>query len=323
MARSLRIKYPGAFYHVIQRGIERKNILISDSDKEKFLFYLDSVHTRYGAIIHSYVLMGNHYHIILETPRSNLSKIMHCLDTSYATYFNTKRKRIGPLYQGRFKAILVQQDEYLHYLSRYIHLNPVRTNIIEDPIEYHWSSYKYFISKDKPPKWLNTNFVLSMFGNNVIKAKDLYKQFVLDGIGQEKDIIKENTKKGFILGSEDFLESVKERFIDNVRENPEIPILKELKHKKEPTMEHLKHIVEEKISNNKRLQRKLSIYLSRKYTQKKLNEIAAFYGKIKDTGVSQVFIRTEKERKENKNLDKLLQTIEKMVNVQCGDLTPL
>lgn len=321
MARSLRIEYPGAFYHVIQRGIERKTIFASDSDKEKFLSYLDSAHIGYSAIVHTYILMNNHYHIILETPRSNLSKIMHYLNTSYAAYFNTKRKRVGPLYQGRFKAILVQQDEYLHHLSRYIHLNPLRVNIAKAPEEYPWSSFRYFISKDKQPRWLNINFILSMFDNSISKAKRLYKQFVLDGIGKEKDIIKTNMKKGFILGSEDFFESIKEKFIDT-KEDPEIPILKELKYKKEPSLEDIKYIVQRNVGNNKMLQRKLSIYLSRKYTQKTLKEIAEFYGKIKYTGVSQVFRRTEKVRKESKPLGALLLTLEKMINVQCEDLTP-
>ena len=146
MARQLRIEYEGAFYHIVQRGIERKDIFISDKDKEKFLSYLNGSFVKYRAIFHSYVLMNNHYHLILETPRANLSKIMHYLNTSYAAYFNTKRRRVGPLYQGRFKAVLVQQDEYLHYLSCYIHLNPLRAGVVKSPQEYSYSSYNFFIS---------------------------------------------------------------------------------------------------------------------------------------------------------------------------------
>lgn len=207
MARPLRIEYEDAFYHVTQRGIERRNIFSEDTDKDKFLSYLDQAHTAYRAIIHTYVLMSNHYHLILQTPKANLSKIMHFLNASYATYFNIKRKRAGPLYQGRYKAILVQQDEYLHHLSRYIHLNPVRINIVKDPKEYPWSSYKYFISNQKPPRWFDIGFILSMFNKNPIEAKRLYRQFVLDGIGKEKEIIEENMVSSFVLGGIDFLES--------------------------------------------------------------------------------------------------------------------
>ncbi|MEA3560928.1 MAG: transposase, partial [Candidatus Omnitrophota bacterium] len=249
MARPLRIEYPDAFYHVIQRGIEKKSIFISDNDKERFLLYLASAHTTYNAIIHTYILMNNHYHLILETPRANLSKIMHYLNTSYAVYYNTKRKRVGPLYQGRFKAILIQQDEYLHHLSRYIHLNPVRTDMVKSPEEHNWSSYKYFISENKPPQWLKISFILSMFDKNTLRAKKLYKQFVLDDIGGEKNIIKENMKKGFILGDEDFFESIKNKLI-NKEADPEIPILKELKHKKEPTMNYIKQTVEKNVKDN-------------------------------------------------------------------------
>ncbi|MCK4486466.1 MAG: transposase, partial [Desulfobacterales bacterium] len=107
MARPLRIQYPGAFYHVTSRGNERKAIFRSNSDRERFLSYLESAHGRYGAIIHVYCLIDNHYHILLETPLSNLSKVLHHINGAYTTYFNTKRKRSGHLFQGRYKAILV------------------------------------------------------------------------------------------------------------------------------------------------------------------------------------------------------------------------
>lgn len=312
MARPLRIEYPGAFYHIIQRGIERKSIFFSDKDKEKFLSYLDSSHRAYAAIVHAYILMDNHYHLILETPRGNLSKIMHYLNTSYATYYNTERKRVGPLCQGRFKAILVQQDEYLHHLSRYIHLNPVRSGMVKSPEEYLWSSYRYYASNQKPPPWLKIDFVLRMFDNNTLKARKLYKQFVLDGIGTEKEIIKENTYKGFILGNFDFFESIKAKFI-NAGDDYELPILKEIKSENEPTLEHIRQIVRENSHGSKRLQRKLAIYLSRKYTQRTLNQIAAFYGKIRYSGVSQVYRRIENSRREDRSLDSLLTALEKMI----------
>lgn len=314
MARPLRIEYEGAFYHVIQRGIERRNIFISDEDKEKLLHYFNPVHVAYNAIFHTYILMNNHYHIILETPRSNLSRVMHYINTAYAAYFNAKHKRVGPLYQGRFKAILVQQDEYLHHLSRYIHLNPLRAGIAKSPLEYRWSSYRYFTLDQQPPKWLKIDFILSMFDNKSIpKAKSLYKQFVLDGIREEKDIIRQNTRKGLILGNRDFFNSIKARFIDQ-EENPEIPLLKELKQRNAPALEYIKDTVIKNVDNNK-LQRKLAIYLSRKYTQKTLNEIATFYGKIKYPGISKIFKRTEERRRADKELNRLLLSLEKTMSV--------
>lgn len=313
MARPLRIEYEGAFYHIIQRGIERKDIFISKKDKEKFLSYLNGSFVTYRAIFHSYVLMNNHYHLILETPKANLSKIMHYLNTSYAVYFNTKHRRVGPLYQGRFKAVLVQQDEYLHYLSCYIHLNPLRVGIVKSPEEYPYSSYNFFISKKELPQWLNTTFILSMFNKKLSQAKRLYRQFVTDNIGKEKDFINANTKKGFILGNEDFFEHIRARFID--KEDPEIPLLKELRHAKEPTLIEIKSAVEKNIPADNRLRRSIAIYLSRKHTQKTLNEIANFYGKITYPGISQVYRRISERRGKSKDLDKLLAKVEtKIIN---------
>jgi len=292
MARPLRIEYPHAFYHVIQRGTEQKNIFVSDKDKEKFLSYLGSAHRKYAAAIHTYVLMNNHYHLILETPRANLSKIMHYLDASYAIYFNIKRKRTGPLYQGRYKAILVQEDEYLHHLSRYIHLNPVRAKIAKDPIEYRWSSYEYFVSTKKSPKWLNTRFILAMFHIQRVKAKILYRQFVLSGIGAEGKAIQDNTKNGIILGNESFFEAIKKKYISKKLTNSEIPAIEQITQGRELTLQYIKGVVHEKVPDNTRLQRKLSMYLSRRYTQMKLREIADFFGNIKYPGVSYVCKRS-------------------------------
>jgi len=126
MARPLRIEYPGAHYHITSRGNEQKDIFKSQRDREKFLEYLECATTRYGAVIHAYCLMSNHFHLLLETPEGNLSEIMRHINGAYTTYFNVKRKRAGHLLQGRYKAILVDADEYLVELSRYIHLNPVR-----------------------------------------------------------------------------------------------------------------------------------------------------------------------------------------------------
>jgi putative transposase len=313
MARPLRIEYEGAFYHVIQRGIERKNIFISDQDKEKLLSYFNLSHTAYNAVFHSYILMNNHYHIILETPHGNLSKIMHYINTSYAAYFNTKHKRVGPLYQGRFKAILVQQDEYLHYLSRYIHLNPVRARIAKSPEEYRWSSYGCFTQAQTPPAWLNISFILSMFVDNIQKAKRLYKQFVSDSIDKEKEIIANNTKLGLILGDEGFFESIRAKFIN--KNDKEIPLLKELKQKKEPALEQIQEVVIKNVDNDKRLQRSVGIYLSRKYTQRTLNDIAGFYGKITDAGISQTARRLQKKREEDDKLNKRLLELERRVDL--------
>ena len=157
MARPLRVEYPGAFYHVINRGNHREKLFKSARDYEKFIQYLEKASERYALIVHTYCLMGNHYHLLVETPEPNLSMTMQWLNVSYATYFNRKQDRNGHLFQGRFKAILIEADAYLNHLSRYIHLNPVRAGIVERPGQYRWSSYPAFVGEQISPKFLNTD----------------------------------------------------------------------------------------------------------------------------------------------------------------------
>ncbi|MGV8149826.1 MAG: transposase, partial [Alkaliphilus sp.] len=126
MARPLRIEYEGALYHITTRGNERKKIYYAEADYEKFKSYLKDAQNKYGYLLHCYALMTNHYHLLIETPYANISKVMHYINGSYTSYLNKKRERSGHLFQGRYKAILVDQDSYLLELSRYIHLNPVR-----------------------------------------------------------------------------------------------------------------------------------------------------------------------------------------------------
>jgi putative transposase len=147
--RPLRIEYLGALYHITSRGNERKAIFLDDEDRERFLEILLDYHTRYGMLLHSYVLIDNHYHLILETPQGNLLKIMHGINGCYTGYFNRRHGRSGHLFQGRYKGVLVDKDEYLIPLSRYIHLNPVRAKVVSSPEKYNWSSYASYIGKER------------------------------------------------------------------------------------------------------------------------------------------------------------------------------
>jgi putative transposase len=314
MSRPLRIEYQKAFYHIVQRGIEKKEIFKTDRDKEKFLSYLEQSFDRYHSICHTYDLMDNHYHMIIETPKANISKIMHYLNTSYAVYYNIKHKRVGPLYQGRYKAILVEEDEYLHHLSRYIHLNPVRAKMVKDPIEYKWSSYKYFIGKEKRPKWLEIEFILTNFGNSRSKAQKEYKRFVGEGIGMEDEKIKEGMYKGIILGGKEFIKEITERFVEG-KEDKAIPAIRDMQREREMDREGIEKIVRTKIEGEKEI-RKITIYLLRKYTQMKLREIAESYENMTYTGVSVLYKRVEERRKRDKRFNGIVRELEKMSNVK-------
>ncbi len=145
MSRPLRIKYNNAIHHITARGNERKNIFLDEKDFEKFLNYLNVVYEPYKTIVYSFALLDNHYHLLIETPYANLSKMMRDLNGHYNKYFNKRHKRNGHLFQGRFKSILVDKDNYLLVLSRYIHLNPVRAGVTSKPENYSNSSMFYFI----------------------------------------------------------------------------------------------------------------------------------------------------------------------------------
>lgn len=163
MACQLRMQFPGAFYHVTSRGNEQRNVFSDNQDRERFLSYLESAVERYGAVVHVWCLMENHYHLFLETPRGNLSQIMRHLNGAYTTSFNVRHQRSGHLFQGRYKAIVVEADSYALELSRYIHLNPVRAKLTEKPEDYSWSSYRGYIGREATPPWLTTARILDYF----------------------------------------------------------------------------------------------------------------------------------------------------------------
>ena len=146
MARQLRIEFSGAFYHITSRGNLRESIFYDYKDRIRFLEILKRTKERYGYLLHAYALMDNHYHLLIETPKANISQIMQNINTSYTVYINKRYQRSGHLMQGRFKGIMVDKDEYLVSLSRYIHLNPVRAKVVQRPEDYKWTSYRAYMS---------------------------------------------------------------------------------------------------------------------------------------------------------------------------------
>ena len=224
MARQLRIQFPGALYHITHRGNERRVIFLDNNDKETFLDLLSFVVDRFDWRCHSYVLMPNHYHIIIETPKGNLSRGMMQLNSIYTQRFNRTHKRVGHLFQGRFKSILVEKEPYLLELSRYIVLNPVRARLVAHPEEWEWCSYHATIGKVPKPDFLTTEWILSQFGNNRRKAVESYIDFVNGGY--TSDFPKKELVGEAILGSEKFLNEVNyllnKEGIDNIKEIPRL-----------------------------------------------------------------------------------------------------
>lgn len=206
MARPLRIEFPGAVYHVTGRGNERKDIFRDDQDRETFLNTLHRVIVRYNWLCHAYCLMDNHYHLLLETPEGNLSIGMRQLNGVYTQLFNKKYERVGHLFQGRFKGILVQKDSHLLEVSRYIVLNPVRAAMVESPEIWKWSSYSATAGLKKAHPCLTTDWILNSISSVRKKALVLYREFVANGMQAEP--IWKDLKAQSILGEKDFIEGL-------------------------------------------------------------------------------------------------------------------
>jgi len=312
MARALRITFPGAFYHVTSRGNERKAVFKSKRDREKFLEYLESATRRYDALIYAYCMMDTHYHLLLETPSGNLSQIMRHINGAYTTYFNVKRDRSGHLFQGRYQAILVDIDEYAKELSRYIHLNPVRAKIVETAEEYDWSSYKFYIGKQRPDKWLYRDFILGYFGKRVSTAQKGYQKFVNALAHQEYDSPLDQVVSSTLLGSADFIAFIKDNFLSAKKPDKELPALKELV--KKASIQDIFEEVELVFTKDKVLARNVKMYLCQRYTGKKLKEIGLHFG-IGESGVSQACRRVAQKIEKDKKLKNKIVRLEKQINL--------
>lgn len=204
MARPLRIEYPGALYHITSRGNEKKPIFRDNEDREIFLDILKNVNKRYNLLCHAYCLMDNHYHIVVETLEGNLSKCMRQLNGVYTQVFNKRHHRVGHIFQGRYKAILIQKESYLLEVCRYTVLNPIRAKAVKCPDKWHWSSYRSTAGLEKPHPLLTTDWILGQFGVKTALARKRYVEFVNSGIGEEP--IWKEIRGQILLGMEDFVE---------------------------------------------------------------------------------------------------------------------
>ena len=307
MARPLRILYPGAFYHITSRGNEQKALFKSKRDREKFIEYLESATERYDAVIHAYCLMDNHYHILLETPSGNLSKIMAHINGAYTNYFNAKRERSGHLFQGRYKAILVEADEYAKELSRYIHLNPVRANIVEHPEEYEWSGYGYFTGKKKAPEWLKMDFILGYFGKKLSDSQKNYRDYVNVFINQGYESPLRDVVSSTILGGQEFIGFIKDKYLTDQKGNKELPALKVLR--KRITIEDISREVDKKVKDDIKLSSKIKMYLSRRHTGERLDDIGEYFG-IGGSGVCKTWRQLSDQIEKDKGLRKTIKKLE-------------
>jgi putative transposase len=244
MARPLRLDKEGGWYHVMNRGLEKRRIFPDDRANEHFLELLGAMPARFGIKMHAYVLMGNHYHLQIETPKANLSQAVQWLNVSYSVWFNRLRKRVGPLFQGRFKAVLHDRDESALTINRYIHLNPVRTTRLGghegrgEPdrainseqilarvaaLNYAWSSYNIYVGKAKNPGWLSTDSIYAFFGDPTRPSmRGVYRRELeeLAATGDWQAEWKGQVAASVVVGSEAFVREMIKHLKGNRREQP-------------------------------------------------------------------------------------------------------
>lgn len=210
MGRRPRLHYPGALYHVISRGNRRERIFRSQTDFQQFQFLLQEIKGQNGFTLYAYVLMPNHFHILLQVAEKPLSKVMQSLLYRYTSYYNRRYHQVGHLFQGRYKAIVCDKEVYLLELVRYLHLNPVRARIVRDPSGYPWSSHRAYVG-DKDSVGVAVDEILSCWSKRKKQAVAAYEEFVLDGIKQGHRENYYQVKEQRYLGDEEFVEKVERR----------------------------------------------------------------------------------------------------------------
>ncbi len=226
MARPLRLELAGGLYHVTSRGDRREAIYEDDEDRGRWLEILGHTCKRFNWRCHAYCQMDNHYHIVIETAEANLSKGMRQLNGVYTQYYNIQHDRVGHVFQGRFKGILVERDEYLLELARYVVLNPVRANVTKTIGVWKWSSYKAMVGKESAPIWLETDWILGQFSRQRKRAIEKYVDFVRAGVGLPP--IWDSLKNQIFLGTEKFIRK-QQKLIDKKASLGEVPRLQRRK----------------------------------------------------------------------------------------------
>ena len=210
MARALRLAFPGSFWHLTTRGNERHDIVLDDVDRRALLSLIGDAVERFRWILHQYVQMSNHYHLVVELTEETLSSGMRWLNSRYAQTFNRRHGRVGHLFQGRFHGRLVEKDAYLLEVIRYVALNPVRAKMVARPEDYRWSGHRAIAGLCEAPRWLAVDRTLQCFAPDASIARTFYRRFVDEAIGLDRspwdDVVGQ-----IYLGTNGWVESLRAR----------------------------------------------------------------------------------------------------------------
>jgi putative transposase len=291
MPRKPRLEYENAFYHVMNRGRRREMIFHDEDYYQIFVDLLKDVQARFGCVIHCYCLMGNHYHILLETPYANLSRIMRHINGVYTQAYNRLKNTDGSLFRGRFKSILVDKDAYIMQLSRYIHRNPIdmKKPLVTNLEDYKWSSYRAYIGKEKNVNWLNRQFTYDVLGHK--QKYKAYKSFVDQGVDEETQKYYSGKQIPSIIGETGFKQWIFDKLLDKEPINSKLKTVAEdikLIDVVTAIAKFYKADINTILDSRKGLKlenmpRKIAMYICQQLTRESQKEIAEYFN-LKSTG---------------------------------------
>ena len=321
MARPLRIEYPGAWYHVMNRGRRGESIFRIAGDYDIFLGVLKETVELFHLKVAAYCLMTNHYHLLLHTPDGNISRCMRHINGVYTQRFNRKYQEDGALFRGRYKSIVVDNDNYLLEVLRYIHRNPVRAGIVKTPDDYPWSSHNGYTSRAKKWDWLYKEFLLEMFSEKRAASVQSYIAFATNQETEEIQHFYSKKNLSAVLGGEKFKKWLKSRFAGQQKDK-EIPDAKILSIDGDEIRKHVAHVFKtsedmffRSCRGRENSARDVAIYLQRKHCRQTLAELGREYNVLNYSTVSSAYerikVRLRCERELLEKIKKVEEIIEK------------
>lgn len=319
MSRPLRIDYPNAWHHVMNRARRGQDLFVVKADYQQFIDLLQETAELFKVNVAAYCLMPTHYHLMLQTPEANLSRCMRHLNGVYTQKYNVNHVCDGSLFRGRYKSILVGADSYVMQLVRYIHRNPLEAGLVKRLDRYAWSSHKGYISTAKKWSWLYKEFVLQMLAEQVSSQIRIYRQFMVQQ--QDKDLIRffERKRKPPMLGSNEFISWVKDRFFKK-KIDKEVPASKGLAPNADRIISEVSRYYEASHSALTAVRRGLeneprdvAIYLIRSMRSDPLMRIGVRFGLTQYSSVSSVVMRVKTKLREDKKFKERLAYIENKI----------
>jgi REP element-mobilizing transposase RayT len=301
----------------MNRGAARRLTFSDDADYQAFLDTVGEAHRQWGVEVFAYSLMRNHYHLCLKTPKGNLSRVMRHIDGIYTQRFNRRHGRDGALFRGRYKAIVVDADEYLAAVVRYIHLNAVEAGIVKMPEDYRWASHRYYVATKGLPSWLHTQEALDQIG-----GRQAFHEFVLSGNEESLKQYYQSQRQSPILGSEQFIERVRQPAGAGTKEHAryERQVVQVGPERVISEIARQYNVTREEIFRGKRGRkneaRKVAMYLVRRCCDRTLTEVASYFGSCSYAAVSWscrvIESKMAKDKKFRDRIDKIAASIHQL-----------